>query len=147
LPARPAAAVGVDPQVLLLDVDLDVLVDLGPGEERGEGSVAPGRRVEGADAHQPVHPHLGGEVAVRVLPPDQQGAALDARFLPGPPAANHSASTRASSSWLRRRFRRATSVSGRLRGCITFWAASWSFQKSAPAIFSSMPRSSAVSLA
>ena len=67
LAARAARAVGVDAQVLVLDLDLDVLVDLRPGEHGGEGGVAPGGGIEGADAHEPVHADLRRKVAVGVF--------------------------------------------------------------------------------
>src|SRR5258708_5327903 len=54
LAPRPARAVGVDADVLLLNLDLDVLVDLRPDEDGGEGGVAAGPRIEGADPHQSV---------------------------------------------------------------------------------------------
>ncbi len=58
LAPRPARAVGVDAEILLLDLDLDVLVDLRPDEDGGEGGVAAGPGIERADPHQPVHAHL-----------------------------------------------------------------------------------------
>jgi hypothetical protein len=83
LASGPARAVGVDAKVLLLDLDLDVLVDLGPDEDGRERGVAAGRGVEGADAHEPVDPDLGREIAVRVLPVHEHGRALDAGLLAG----------------------------------------------------------------
>jgi hypothetical protein len=59
LSSRPAGAVGVDAEILVLDLDLDVVVDLRPREHGREGRVPPGRRVERADPHQAVHSHLG----------------------------------------------------------------------------------------
>ena len=84
LAARAARAVGVDAQVLVLDLDLDVVVDLGPGEDRGERGLAARVAVEGADADQPVHARLGGEVAVGVLPLHEDGGALDPGLLARP---------------------------------------------------------------
>jgi hypothetical protein len=40
LPARTARAVGVDAQVLVADVDLDVLADVGDDEHRRERRLA-----------------------------------------------------------------------------------------------------------
>jgi hypothetical protein len=64
-------------------LDLDRLVDLGPREDRGEGGLPPGVRVEGADAHQAVHSGFGGEVPVGVVALDHDGGALDPRLLAG----------------------------------------------------------------
>src|SRR5207253_1286062 len=83
LPARAARAVGVDAQVLVPHVDLDLLLDVGEDEDRGEGGVAAGVGVEGRDADQTVDARLGLEVAVRIGPLDREGGALQACALPG----------------------------------------------------------------
>jgi hypothetical protein len=67
LPAGAARAVGIDAQVLFLDLDFDVIVDLGEHRDAREGGVAPRLGVEGRDPHQAVHPLLGVQVAVGVL--------------------------------------------------------------------------------
>ena len=67
LAAGARGAVGVDADVGLLDVDDDVVVDLGGDVDRGEAGLAPGVLVERADADQPVHAPLGLEEAVGVL--------------------------------------------------------------------------------
>ena len=59
LAAGAARSVGVDPQVLLVDVDVDVVLDLGPDVDRGERRVAARRLVERRDAHQAVDAGLG----------------------------------------------------------------------------------------
>jgi hypothetical protein len=68
LAAGAGGAVGVDADVGLLDVDDDVVLDLRGHVHGREAGLAPGGRVEGADAHQPVHPLLGLEEAVGVVP-------------------------------------------------------------------------------
>ena len=47
LPARAARSVGVDAEILLPDVDLDVLLDVREDEDRGEGGVPARVGVEG----------------------------------------------------------------------------------------------------
>ncbi len=81
LAARAGGAVGVDLQVVVVDLDLAGVLhdrrDLDPGEAR----LAAVGGVERREAHQPVHAALGGEEAVGVLAADAEGRRLDARFL------------------------------------------------------------------
>ena len=78
LSAGTAAAVGVPRDVRRADLDLDVVVDDGIGEDRGERGVAPRCRVERGDAHQAVHAVLALEVAVGIGAADLDGGGLDA---------------------------------------------------------------------
>ena len=80
LAAGAAGAVGVDPEVLVEDFDLDVVVELGNDFDRGEAGLASRLGVEGADAHEAVHALLGLEVAVGVGAADDQRGGLDAGF-------------------------------------------------------------------
>ena len=79
LAAGAARSVGVDAQVLVLDLDLDVLGQLRPDEDRRERRVAARRLIEGRDAHQPVHAGLGEQQPVGVVALDDERRALDAR--------------------------------------------------------------------
>src|SRR5690606_30751839 len=72
-------AVDVGPEVGRIDLDVDVVVDLGRHEHRGEAGVAAVVRIEPRLAYQPVHPGLGLEPAVGVLALDPEGGRLDAR--------------------------------------------------------------------
>ena len=83
LPARSARPVGVDTQVLVLYLDLDVVLDLRPGEHRSKRGLTPRVGVEGADAHEPVDPRLGGKVAEGVFPLHENRGTLDPRLLAG----------------------------------------------------------------
>ena len=83
LPAGPARPVGVDLELALVDLDVDVVVDLGIDPHRGEAGVAPRRAVERADPDQPVHPAFGLGIAIGVLALDQQRRRLDPRLLAG----------------------------------------------------------------
>ena len=67
LAAGAARAHDVDAQVLLVDLDLDGLVDVRVDEDAGERGVPARLRVEGRDAHQPVHARLGAQPAVGPL--------------------------------------------------------------------------------
>src|SRR6185503_19764313 len=78
LAAGARGAVGVDAQVLVDDVDLDVVVDLGIDVHRGVRGVAALGGVVRADAHQPVHAVLASEVAVGVGAAQRDGGAFDA---------------------------------------------------------------------
>ena len=53
-PPGAAGPVGVDAQVLLLDVDDDIVVDFGIDKDGGKGGVAAAAGVKGGDAHQAV---------------------------------------------------------------------------------------------
>ena len=76
LAARAARSIGVDPQVLVVDVDVDVLGQLGPDVHRREGGMAPGGLIERRNAHEPMNAGFGRQQSVRVLPGDGEGDAL-----------------------------------------------------------------------
>src|SRR5690606_10621470 len=63
-------------EILLVDVQLYLAVHRRRDRHRGEARVPPAARVEGAYAHQPVHPPLGREQPEDELPPDREGRAL-----------------------------------------------------------------------
>src|SRR5918998_4906547 len=76
LTTRSGGPVGVDLQVLLVDLDVYLIVyDRGDGD-RGEARVPPRRGVERADPHQAVYPPLRREQPEGVLPRDGEGRAL-----------------------------------------------------------------------
>ncbi len=82
LPARARRAEDVDAQVLLGDLDLRIELrqhrhDV---DERERGLPA-GLRVERTDAHEPVHPVLGGQPAVRVSTTHLERGRLQAGLL------------------------------------------------------------------
>ncbi len=77
-PPAPLERVGVDLQVALVDLDLDVVVDLRIDPDAGEAGVPARVGVEGRDAHQAVHAALGLELAIGVLALDLDGGGLDA---------------------------------------------------------------------
>src|SRR6185312_8697575 len=83
LSAGAGRAIGIDPQVLLLDLNVDVLIDLGIDPHAREARVTPGVRVVRADADQAMYPALGLEVPVGVLSLDEDRRRLDARLLAG----------------------------------------------------------------
>ena len=81
LAAGARGAVGVDAQILVVDLDLDLVVDHRIDPDRGEAGVAPRVRVEGRDAHQPVHAALGLEPAIGVGAADPDRRRFDAGLL------------------------------------------------------------------
>ena len=83
LAAGAARSERVDAQVLVLDLDVDVVGELGPDVERRERRVAPRGLIERRDAHQPMHAGLGEEQAVRVVAGDGERRALDAGLVAG----------------------------------------------------------------
>jgi len=58
LAARAAGAESVDAEIVQLDVDSDLVVDLGENEYGCERSVTPRGRIERRDAHQAVDADL-----------------------------------------------------------------------------------------
>ena len=85
LPTGARRPIGVDPQIL--GVDLDVLLAV-LGKQRddvkaGEAGVAPVGLVERGQAHQSVDAAFGGEQSVRVRPLERERGALDAGLLAG----------------------------------------------------------------
>ena len=79
-PPGPGAAEDVDPQVLLVDVDLVRTLDDRGHFDPGEGGLAARLVVERADAYQPVHAVLAAQRAVREGRRDLERRALQARF-------------------------------------------------------------------
>ncbi len=73
LAARSAGPVGVDAQILLVDLHLDGVVDLREDRNAREGRVAAMLSVEGRDPHQPMNPLLGLQIAEGVIPRNGNG--------------------------------------------------------------------------
>ena len=80
-PSRPGGPVGVDAQVVGVDLDLDIVLDLGHDLDEGEGGLPALLRVVGADAHEPVDATLGAQPPVGPPAVDGDGRALDAGLL------------------------------------------------------------------
>ena len=80
LAAGTRGAEDVHLDVLLPDVDLDRVVDVGIDEDRGERGVPAGLGVVGRDPDQPVDALLRLQVAVGVLALDLDGDRLDPRL-------------------------------------------------------------------
>ena len=83
LAAGAARSVGVDAQILVLDLDVDVVRQLRPDEDGRERGVPARRLIERRDAHEPVDAGLGQHQAVRVVADDRHRRALDAGFVAG----------------------------------------------------------------
>src|SRR5918912_2263802 len=81
LAARPGGPVGIDLQILLVDLHLDSIAYDRGDRNRGEARVPSAPGVEWAYADQPVNPALRREEAERVLPADAEGGALYAGLL------------------------------------------------------------------
>jgi hypothetical protein len=82
LPAGTGGAVGVDLQVVLVDLDVAALLDDRGHLDAGERGLTAVGRVEGREAHEPVHALLGGEEPVGVVAGRAEGRRLDAGLLP-----------------------------------------------------------------
>ena len=83
LAAGAAGAVGVDAEVALVDLDVDVLGQERADDHLREARVPAVRLVERAQADEPVDAALGLENPVRVLALDGKGGGFEARFLAG----------------------------------------------------------------
>ena len=81
LAARPRSAIGVDLQVVLVDLDLAGVLHDGCHLDAREARLPAMGGVEWREADQPVHAPLGAEQAVCVLAPRAEGGRLDASFL------------------------------------------------------------------
>ena len=81
LAARAGRAIGVDLQVVLVDLDLARVLDDRRDLDAGEGRLAAVGGVERRQPHEPVHAALGAEQAVGVLARGAERRRLDARFL------------------------------------------------------------------
>jgi hypothetical protein len=77
LAAGAGRAVGVDPQVLVVDFDFDVVLDHRIDADSGETGLAPAGP-ERRYAHQPVRAGLGLQPAIGIVPADLHGSRLDA---------------------------------------------------------------------
>ena len=66
-PPAPLERIGVDAEILVVDLDVDVLRQLGPDVDRGERGVAARRLIERRDAHQPMDAGFGREQPVGVV--------------------------------------------------------------------------------
>ena len=81
LAAGALGAVGVDPDDVPVELDLDVVVDLGQDLDEGERRLAPLLRVERADADEAMDAALGAQPAVGAPAIDLDGHALEAGLL------------------------------------------------------------------
>ena len=79
LAAGALRAVGVDPDLVPVELDLDVVVDLGQDLDEGERRLAPVLRIERADPDEAVDAALGAQPAVGAPAVDLDGHALEAR--------------------------------------------------------------------
>ena len=82
LAAGAAGAIGVDLQVVVVDLDLADVVDHRRDLDAGEARLAAVGGVERRQPHQPVDALLGAEQAVGVLAVDQERGRLDPGLLP-----------------------------------------------------------------
>ena len=63
-----------------LDFDVDVVLNVGPQFDFGKRGMTARRRVERADAHQPMHARFALQIAVSIAAVNAHHHALDARF-------------------------------------------------------------------
>ena len=80
-PPAPLERIGVDAEVLVVDLDVDVFGQLRPDVHRGERRVPARRLIERRDAHEPVHAGLRRQQAVGVLAGDRERRALEPGFV------------------------------------------------------------------
>src|SRR6185437_2129951 len=83
LAALAAGAIGVDAQILRLDVDFNGVVDFRRDEDAGERGVAALGGIERRDSHQAMHAGFAGEQSIGVFAGDGEGGGLDASYFTG----------------------------------------------------------------
>ena len=83
LPSGAAGPIGVDPQILVVDIHVDFVRQVRPDEDRGKRGVAARGLIERRDPDQPVHPCFREEQAVRVIARHGNRCALDTRLVSG----------------------------------------------------------------
>ena len=83
LTACTAGAAGLHLDVLRTDLDLAVVVQLRHDLQRSEAGLASGVGIEGRNTHQTVNTVLTLQIAVGILPLDEDGGGLDARLIAG----------------------------------------------------------------
>jgi len=81
LAAVPRRAIGVHLDVVGVDLDIDLIGDIGHDLYEGKGGVPPLGVVKGRYAHQAMDAPLGAQVAIHILAPDLGGDALDPGLL------------------------------------------------------------------
>ena len=67
--------------VLLADLNVRVLRQIGHHLHRGKGGLSPGVGVKGGNPHQPVNAMLSPKIAVGIFPLDHNGGRLDPRLV------------------------------------------------------------------
>src|SRR6185312_13151883 len=77
-PARPH---DLHPHIFLVDLDLDAVVDHRIDDDAGKGRMPARVRIEGRDAHKPMHAVFALEPAIGVVALDRDGRRLDAGAL------------------------------------------------------------------
>ena len=82
LPTGAARTVSVDPKILFLNLDLDLVFDVRAHVNRCERGVPPGGSIEWRNPDESVDTGFGLEKAVGVLSFHQEGGGLDPCLLP-----------------------------------------------------------------
>jgi len=80
LAALAAGTKRIELDVFGIDVHFNAVVHFRNDEDRGKGSVATRRLIEGRNAHQAVHAGFAGQQTVGILSAELNRSAFDARF-------------------------------------------------------------------
>ena len=78
LAAGSAGPKGIDPEIFVVDDEVDIIIQFGIDEDRGKGSMPALVGIEGGDAHEPVYAGFSLEIPVGIGPCHGQRHALDA---------------------------------------------------------------------
>jgi len=81
LPSRAAGTEGIDSQIFLIDLQLQLFLRLGESENRSEGGMSPAAGVKGGDPDEPVDPGFRLEMAIGIRPFHGENRPLDSGFL------------------------------------------------------------------
>ena len=82
LSASSAGTVGIDPQIALIYLDIDILFDVRHDIAGCKGSLTLTRRIVRGDPHQAVDTFLSLQIAVGILPVNLDCDGLDPGFFP-----------------------------------------------------------------
>ena len=81
LSAGSTRPVGIDPQILVVDFDLYLVVDFGENRNGGERGMPTSGGVVGADPHQPMNTGFTFQVTKGIFAADSEGRTFDTRFV------------------------------------------------------------------
>src|SRR6185503_15870503 len=81
LAAGTCCSIGIDTEIFVLNIDLDVFIDFWINKQGSERGVAPGSLIKGRDPHKPVNTSFSSKQPVGILAFNSKSNALQSSFL------------------------------------------------------------------